>query len=96
MSQQPARRFEVQVEEGGGHGDLYELEKTTYYHVIDTRTQEIVLTFEGEKSTSLSRSTGQWDDFQYGGVREVTVALDEQSVLVKYYSGREESVPLPK
>ncbi len=96
MSQQSTSRFAVQVEEGGGHGDLYELEKTTYYRVVDTRTQEVVLTFEGEMSASLSRSTGQWDDFVYSGACDVTIASDEQSVRVRYYDGREETVPLPQ
>ena len=96
MSQQPARRFEVKVEEGAGHGDLYELEQTFYYRVIDTRTQEVVMTFEGEMSASLSRSTAQWEDFQYGGVCGVTIAPDERSALVKYYGGQEETVPLPQ
>ena len=95
MSQPAARRFEVKVEEGPGHGDLYELEQTIYYHVIDIHTQEIVMTFECEMSASLSKSTGQWEDFQYGGVREVTITPDEQSALVKYYGGKEETVPLP-
>ena len=96
MNQQPTQRFVVKVEEGGGHGDLYELEQTTYYHVIDTRSQEIVLTFEGELSASLSKSNGQWEDYAYSGVCEVTIAPDEQTVRVKYYSGQEETVPLPR
>ena len=93
MSQPPATRYEVQVEEGAGHGDLYELEQTTYYRVIDTRSQSVVLTFEGELSASFSG--GQWTDYAYGGVCEVSVAPDEQAVRVKYYGGREETVPLP-
>jgi hypothetical protein len=96
MSQQPARRFEVLVEEGASHGDLYELEQTTYYRVMDTRSQEIILTFEGEMSASLSRSNAQWEDFQYGGVCQVSIAPDERSVLVNYYGGREETVLIPE
>ena len=96
MSEQLNTRFVVKVEEGGGHGGLYELEETTYYHVIDTRTQEIVLTFESEMSASLSKSTGQWEYYLYVGVCEVTIAPDEQTVHVKYYGGREETVSLPQ
>ncbi len=96
MSQQPSPCFIVQIKKGGGHGGLYELEETTYFHVIDTRTQEVVLTFEGEMSASLSTSTGQWDDYAYGGVRAVSIAPDEQFAIVQYFGGREERVPLPK
>ena len=96
MSQQASPRFIVQVKEGGGHGGLYELEETTYFYVIDTRTQEIVLTFEGEMSASLSTSTGQWDDYSFGGVRAVTITPDEQFAIVQYFGGKEERVPLPK
>ena len=94
MDQQPTVRFEVQIEKGPPHGDLYELEQTTYFRVIDTLSQEVVLTFEAEMSASLSAA--QWSDHQYGGVCDVTIAPDEQSVRVKYYGGREEMVPLPQ
>jgi hypothetical protein len=59
MDQPQTPRYIVRVEEGGGHGGLYELEQTTYYYVIDTRSQQVVLTFAGELSASLSTSTGQ-------------------------------------
>jgi hypothetical protein len=95
MNQPPAKRFEVRVEEGPGHGGLYELEKTTYHHIIDTRTQEIAMTFEGEMSASLSTSNAQWEDYSYGGVSAVTITPDESAVIVKYYGGKEEIVPLP-
>ena len=96
MSEQGAPRFRVQVVEGAGHGDLYELEQSTYFHVVDTRTEQIVLTFEGSMSASMSRSTGQWDDYTYGGVRQVTIAPDQGSVRVMYYGEHEETVPLPQ
>jgi hypothetical protein len=96
MNPQPARQYTVQVEEGPGHGDLYELEKTIYHHIVDASTQEIVMTFEGGMSASLSRSTGQWEDYQYGGVREVAIAPDTPVAVVRYYSGQEETVPLPQ
>lgn len=95
MSQPPARQFIVRVEDGPDHGDLYELEKTTYHHVVDVATQKTVMTFEGRLSASLSRSTGQWEDYQYGGVCEVIIAPDAAVVVVKYYSGQEETAPLP-
>ena len=96
MNPQPTQRFEVVVEEGSGHGGLYELEQTTYYRVMDTQSQEVLLTFAGTMSASLSRTNGQWDDYNYSGVCAVTIAPDQQSVSIKYYEGREETVPLPK
>lgn len=96
MEERPEARFEVEVEEGPAHGGLYELEQTTYYRVVDTRSHEVVLTFRGEMEASLSTSTGMWDDHRYSGVREVAVAPDERSVHVQYHDGREETVPLPR
>lgn len=89
-------RFELRIEEGPHRGDLYELEQKTFYHVLDTRTGEIVMTFQGEMEASLSRDTGQWDDYSFSGVKEAAISSDEKSVHLKYYDGREESVPLPK
>jgi len=88
-------RFEVRVEEGSPRGDLYELEQTTHHQVIDTRTQEVVLTFQGEMEASLSTTTGMWENYRFSGVREVTIAPDEGSVVVQYFDGREEKVCLP-
>ncbi|MCP4541419.1 MAG: hypothetical protein GY832_30180 [Chloroflexi bacterium] len=96
MSEQPKSRFEVVVKEGPPHGDLYELEQTTYYQVVDMRSKEVVMTFQGEMEASLSTSSGSWDDHHFSGVREVIIAPDEQSVIVKYYDDREEIVPLPE
>ena len=87
-------RFEVQVEEGPGHGDLYELEQTTYYRVVERSSGQVVLRFEGELSASFSG--GQWRDYEYSGVRGVTLAADERSVHVTYAGGYEEDVPLPE
>jgi hypothetical protein len=96
MDERPETRFEVRVEEGHPHGDLFELEQTTFFRVVDTRSNEVVMTFRGEMEASLSRSTGMWDDLRYSGVREVAVAPDERSVRVMYHDGREETVPLPR
>jgi len=88
-----APRFTVEVEEGPAHGDLYELEQTTYFRVIDRTTGAAVLTFEGEMSARLDG--GLWSDHQYFGVREVVILPAERSVRVRYHDGREETVPLP-
>jgi len=88
-------RYEIQVQEGALHGDLYELEQTTYFHVVDVDTQTVVLTFQGEMEASLSRDSGLWDDYSFSGVRDVTLAPDQQSVLVHYHDRHEEIVPLP-
>ena len=45
----------VLVEEGPPRGGLFELEQTTYYRVVDTRTQAVVLTFRGEMDSELQR-----------------------------------------
>jgi hypothetical protein len=89
-------RFELLVEEGAPHGDLYELEQTTYYRVVDRLSDEVVMTFEGEMEASLSTTTGMWDDYRFSGVREVLIASDEQAVIVRYFDGREETVLLPQ
>jgi hypothetical protein len=89
-------RFELLVEEGSPHGGFYELEQTTYYRVVDWRSDEVVMTFEGEMEASLSTTTGMWDDYRFSGVREVLLAPDEQSVIVQHHDGREEIVPLPQ
>ena len=78
------KRFVVLVEEGPPHGGLYELEQTTYHRVVDTRTQEIVLTFSSEMAAGFSGATGTWDEYRWFGVREVAVAPDEKGVIVKY------------
>ena len=88
-------RYEIQVQEGPPHGDLYELEQTTYHRVVDIDTQEVVLTFRSEMEANLSTDTGLWDDYHFSGVRDVILAPDQRSVIVHYYDGREEAVPLP-
>jgi hypothetical protein len=96
MSGDQTRRFQVVVEEGPPHGDLYELEQTTYYHVVDTHSGEVVMTFEGELQASLSRDTGMWDDYACSGVNGVAIAPDGESVIVRGCDGREEVVSLPR
>ena len=82
------------VEEGPPRGGLHALEQTTYHRVVDTRTQEVVMTFCGEMEASFSATTGSWEDYRWSGVREVAVAPDERTVIVKYHDGREETVVL--
>ena len=82
------------VEEGPPRGGLYVLEQTTYHRVVDTRTQEVVMTFRGELEASFSATTGTWEDYRVSGVRAVVMAPDARSVIVRYHDGREESVVL--
>jgi len=96
MGEQLPGRFEVVVESGPPRGDLYELEQRTYYQVVDRHSNQIVLVFESLMEASLSTDTGMWDDYRFRGVREVIVAPDEESVIVKYHDGSEEMVPLPQ
>jgi hypothetical protein len=90
-----ATRYEVRVEDGPPRGDLYELEQKTYYQVVDVTSNEVLMTFEGLMEASLSRDNGLWDDYCFTGVCEVRLAPDEGSVVVQYYDGREEVMPLP-
>jgi hypothetical protein len=90
-----AGRYEVVTEEGPAHGDLYELEQTTYYHVVDRQLDRVVISFEGTMEASLSRETGLWDDYHFSGVCEVSVVPGEWAVYVKYCNGHEEFIPLP-
>lgn len=90
-----AARFVVLVEEDPPRGGLFQLEQTTYHRVLDTRTQEVVLTFRGEMEASFSTTTGSWEDYHGSGVREVAVAPDEKTVIAKYYDHREETIALP-
>jgi hypothetical protein len=95
MGERPEPRFEVRVKEGPAHGGLYELEQTTWYRVVDTRTDAVVMTFQGEMEASLSTETGMWGDHRYSGVCEVALTPDGRSVHVRYHAGREETLPLP-
>jgi hypothetical protein len=92
---QRMERFEVVVEEGPPHGDLYELEQTTYYRVVDRHTREVLMTFQEDMEASLSTETGIWDDYRFSGACQVLIAPDEASVIVRYHDGREEAVRLP-
>ena len=89
-------RYIVQTEEGPPHGDLYELEQTTYFHVVDTATGEIILTLRGEMYASLSREDAQWDDYSYSGVRDAAIAEDGHTLSVSYFDGTEEQISLPE
>jgi hypothetical protein len=88
-------RFRVVVEEGPPHGDLYELEYATCYHIVDTCSGEVVMTFQGEMQASLSRTNGMWYNYTGSGICEVAIAPDEESVIVRGCDGRTEIVPLP-
>ena len=94
MERQQAGHFEVVVEEGPPHGDLFELEQTTYYHVVDRHTGQVVMTFQSGMEASLSRGSGLWDDYQFSGVCEVAVAPDATAVIVRYCDGSEERIAL--
>jgi hypothetical protein len=96
MEEEATKRFEMVIRQGAPHGDLYELEQTTYYQVVDRLSGQVVMVFESEMEASLSRDTGLWDDYRFGGVSDVTIAPDEWSVTVTYLDGREEVLSLPE
>ena len=89
-------RFRVVVEEAPPRGDLYELDQTTCYHVVDTRSGEVVMTFRAELRASLSRDTGLWDGYTCSGASGIAIAPDGESVIVTSYDGQEEILPLPR
>ena len=91
-----SKRFIVQIVEGPPRGDLYELEQATYFHIVDTATDETILSFRGDMEASLSRDDGQWGDYHYSGVRQVTIAEDQRTALVEYFNGTTEQVSLPE
>lgn len=95
MVEQTLGRFKVIVKEGSPRGDLFELEQATYFYVVDSFSDEIVLSYRGDVEASLSRETGMWDDYRYSGVAEVEISFDESAVVVRYFDGREERVSLP-
>lgn len=95
MTDVAAPRFEVRIEEGSAHGGLFELEQTTYFHVVDLRSNETIMTFEGETSASASRSGAGWTDYTHTGVSAVTIAPDGRSLQVTYHSGWQEQIALP-
>jgi hypothetical protein len=90
-------RFEVRVEEGAAQGGLFVYEQTTYYHVVDLRSNEVVMTFESETTTaSLSAAGGHSTDHNHTGVSYVSIAPDQRSVRVQYHDGWEDSLALPE
>lgn len=92
----PPLLFEVRVREGSPRGDLYELEQTTYHEIIDQRTGEVIMTFEGKMEASLSTDTGLWGDSSYSGVSEISLSPDHRFLVVNYFDGKREEVPLPE
>lgn len=95
MEDQQPERFQVIVIDGPPHGDLYELEQTTTYRVLDTQLGEVVMEFKGEMEASLSTDSGLWDDYRYYGVCDVRISPDGQSAIVEHCDGRVETIPLP-
>jgi hypothetical protein len=89
-------RHEVHVREDPPRGDLYELEQTTHFDVVDTECDEVVLTFRGEIAARLSTTSGLWDDYEFSGVYDVALAPDGHSVIVRHFGGEEEIVPIPQ
>jgi hypothetical protein len=95
MAEPAPGRYKVVEEQGSPRGDLFELEQRTYQYVVDTHTDEVVMTFESLMEVSLSRDTGMWDDYVFTGACEVALAADERSVTVTYHDGLQETFPLP-
>jgi len=96
MQNPNSERFIVKIIEGPPRGDLYELEQATFFQIIDTTTGQVILNFRGDMEASLSRDDGQWDNYHYSGVSQVTISEDQRTALVEYYDGTKEQVSLPE
>jgi hypothetical protein len=77
---------------GSAHGDLCELEQTTYWHVMDWQTMTVVRTLTGGMSARLAG--GLWADHAFGGVQDVTVSPSGQ-IQVHDETGRVETLIRP-
>lgn len=95
MGQHPTARYKIQIEEGPARGDLYELEQATTFQVVDSTNGDVILTWRGEMSASLSKENAQWENFQYTGVSNVTISKDHKSVRVEFYDGTVKQILLP-
>ena len=95
MQQPNAERYVVQIVKGSPRGDLYELEQATFFHIFDTETDQIILSFRGDMEASLSRDTAQWENTQYSGVCNASISKDQRTVLVEHYDGTVELVDIP-
>jgi hypothetical protein len=89
------KRYEVRTVQGSARGDLFELEQTSYFHVVDLFEDKIILTFREDVEASLSKDNGLWTDYHYSGVCEVVISADEQTALVKYHDGNRKFFTIP-
>ena len=89
------KRYEVRTVQGPARGDLFELEQTTYFHVVDLLEDKIILTFREDMEASLSKDNGLWTDYHYSGVCEVVISADEQTALVNYHDGNQKFFSIP-
>ncbi len=83
-------RYRIEKEDGNAHGDLYEMEITTYFYVIDNLTNTAVMTFTGEYFTTLGDNG--WNDGNYSGVTDVKISEDGLSVLVFKVGSKEPDI----
>jgi hypothetical protein len=95
MQRPNPERYIVQIVEGSPRGDLYELEQATFFHIIDTQTDQIILSFRGDMEANLSRETAQWENTRYSGVCNVSISKDQRTVLVEHHDGTKELVHIP-
>jgi hypothetical protein len=75
-------RYRLLFYETSPRGDLYELEQYRYFILVDRRTDERVMHFQGSYATSLSRTGGGWESAPWIGVWRVEFAPDERGLLV--------------
>lgn len=86
------KKYRIEKHEGESRGDVYELEITTYFNVIECETGRTVMSFSGIYSAKLG-DTGTWDEGRYTGVENVVLSEDDDCVLV-YYDKKDEPVKI--
>ena len=89
-------RHRVMVLEGPAHGDLYELEKNYFFHVLDWASKRSVMIFEGESYQRMDGPHGGWGDPLLTGVSRVEICADDgRCAVVHHHGGKVERVPIP-
>lgn len=74
-------KYSIVERQSGDHGGLYELERDTFFDVVELGTGKTIMTFQGEYSASFG-GHGQWGEGSYSGVKKVELSPDESFVLV--------------
>ena len=83
QSKHKTDKYRIEESESEPRGDVYELEITYYYDVIDNRTEMSIMQFQGVSSAKLGDDC-TWENWQYSGVDEVEFSDDGRYVIVHH------------